>query len=142
VQCEVTDPVSFAVADGRETAWFPDTGGWSVRDVAARSLAEHRGWLASSGTGETAGGKELGLLFTAARAAFLHASIEAGGPDLAMSTFAVAGLVAARSRSHVAAEAFAAYRAWRHSDTAPPAAVIRAFEREVRALPPLDLRRP
>ncbi|MEA2374630.1 MAG: hypothetical protein QOD53_1093, partial [Thermoleophilaceae bacterium] len=47
VQCELTDPVSVALLDGRSEAWFPDVAGWSARDWARRAVAEHGAWLAT-----------------------------------------------------------------------------------------------
>src|SRR5205085_9213161 len=47
VQCPLTDPVSFALLDGRETAAFPAAPGWSAHDWARRAVDEHRAWLES-----------------------------------------------------------------------------------------------
>jgi hypothetical protein len=41
VQCELTDPVSFALVDGRRVARFPNVAGWSARAWAERAVREH-----------------------------------------------------------------------------------------------------
>src|SRR4051794_28510457 len=41
VQCAATDPVSFALADGRAQARFARASGWSAADWAGRAVAEH-----------------------------------------------------------------------------------------------------
>ena len=47
-QCEVTDPVSFALARGALVANFPNVPGFSIQDTARRALAEHAAWLGAS----------------------------------------------------------------------------------------------
>ena len=41
-QCAATDPVSFALLDGRAIARFPLVPGWSAADWARRAVAEQR----------------------------------------------------------------------------------------------------
>ena len=69
VQCELTDPVSFALARADRTARFSNARGWSIQDTASRAVAEHRAWLDAGA--EEHDGTALGMLITAARAA-LH----------------------------------------------------------------------
>jgi len=42
IQCAATDPVSFALADGKSVARFPNLAGWSAADMAARAVAAPR----------------------------------------------------------------------------------------------------
>lgn len=84
VQCAVTDPVSFALLAGSDRAVFPNVEGWSAEDWARRAVAEHRAWLGANrqdaeltvrewayreGRRAPVRLRELGRLFTAARAA-------------------------------------------------------------------------
>ena len=118
VQCEASDPVSFALAEGRNIAYFPLLPGWSARDCARRAVAEHRGWLESAGrppfVNEDIEGtaRRLALLFSAARAACWLESFGEGEPELALTFAAAARALANRHpRATTAAEAgFAAYR--------------------------------
>ena len=41
IQCPATDPASFALLDGQETARFPELPGFSIGDRARRAVAEH-----------------------------------------------------------------------------------------------------
>lgn len=49
IQCAASDPVSFAIAQSRTSAQFPEVDGWSAGDCARRAVAEHRAWLDASG---------------------------------------------------------------------------------------------
>jgi hypothetical protein len=135
VQCVTTDPVSFAVADGRSVASFPCVRGWSARDWARRAVAEHRAWLESSSACD--GVEQLGRLLTAARAALFLESLEVGEPELALPIAAVAERLGARDSraSGSAAEAVETYRTCRRDDGAPPATTIAALDEIVRRLP-------
>jgi hypothetical protein len=84
VACAVTDPVSFALLDGRGTASFPAVAGWSARDVARRAVAEHAAWLGGSATGDN----DPAVAITAARAALFYDSLEAGEPELTLTAAA------------------------------------------------------
>ena len=97
VQCAATDPVSFALADERMVAAFPNVAGWSAQDWARRAVAEHRAWLQSRrGIPDTGPGErdsvltQLGRLLTASRAALFQESLASGEPELALSLAAVA----------------------------------------------------
>lgn len=48
IQCRATDPVSFALIEGRPLALFPDLRGWSSADTAQRAVDEHWAWLHSN----------------------------------------------------------------------------------------------
>ena len=112
VQCQPTDPVSTALADGGTVARFPELAGWSALHCARRAVAEHRGWLASTGgvypphgwIGMQSGCSEptmrtMGLLFTAARAALFLESVADGDPELALTVAGVAERLIARDSS-------------------------------------------
>ena len=47
LQAPFTDPVSFALIDGRASAGFPGARGWSAADWARRATAEWNAWLAA-----------------------------------------------------------------------------------------------
>jgi hypothetical protein len=112
VQCQPTDPVSTALADGGTVARFPELAGWSALHCARRAVAEHRGWLASTAgvypphgwIGMQSGCSEptmrtMGLLFTAARAALFLESIADGDPELALTVAGGAERLIARDSS-------------------------------------------
>ncbi len=90
VQCPATDPVSFAVLDGRDSAFFPGLPGWSARDCARRAVAEHRSWLAAQSDPMYVNERALGLLLTAARAALFLDSLDRGQGSLALTVAATA----------------------------------------------------
>jgi hypothetical protein len=124
IQCEASDPVSFALLEGRRDASFPALPGWSAADCARRGVAEHAARLADGGCGVVE-------LLAAARSALFLQAVERGEPRLAVDLAAVcdelerepdAGPAAVAARE--ALEAGAA----RHD--APE-----ALERTVRALP-------
>jgi hypothetical protein len=112
LQCEPSDPVSAALADGCSVARFPELDGWSAVHSARRAVSEHRAWLESgeweypphgwvgvqSGPGKHTL-RTLGLLFTAARAALFLESIMDGDPELAVTVAGVADRLAARDSS-------------------------------------------
>lgn len=135
VQCQPTDPVSIALADGQTIARFPELAGWSAAHCARRAVAEHRAWLASDNwvnpshgwvSMQSAPNKEsirtLGLLFTAARAALFLESIVEGDPELAVSVAGVAERLVARdsSCSDVVRSALHDFRAARAANSTDP----------------------
>ena len=91
VQCPVSDPVSFALADGLPAARFPDVPGFSAEDSARRAVDEHRARLLIGR------GDELDALFTGARAALFHDSVNRGEPELLLTAAAVAHALDAES---------------------------------------------
>jgi len=143
IQCPVTDPVSFALADGRADAAFPNVVGWSAQDAAQRAVAEHRAWL---GLGDGAGRPDLrelmlgqarsiaarrlslARLLTAARAALFADSLERGEPELPLTAAAVAERLGAR-------EALDCYRDCLLERGDPPAAQVAALRERVLGLP-------
>jgi hypothetical protein len=139
VQCPVTDPVSFAVLAGDDTANFPGIPGWSAPDWARRAVAEHRAWLSIEGeppktfwagrqpSNRVTGHEGFGRLFTAARAALFHQSLEQGRPLLALTPDEVARALG----TPLAEEALAAYRAGDAGDQH----LFDALARAVRRLP-------
>jgi hypothetical protein len=91
-----------------------------VEDTARRAVAEHLGWLRSQGDGATV--VALGRLFSAARAALLWESLEAGDPILPVTIAPVAELLDGRlSTGGQAKEALASYRAARLDGVPAPA---------------------
>jgi hypothetical protein len=130
VQCAASDPVSFALADGSEHAAFPDVPGWSVRDSAHRAAAEHLGWLRDD-EGHEHDLEELGRLLSAARAALLFQSTEAGAPELPLD----AASVTERLGDELAREAYDCYRAGHLAGEPPPADLVGAFRGAVERLP-------
>jgi hypothetical protein len=152
VQCPATDPVSFAVTDGRTTASFPDVAGWSARDSAVRAVAEHRAWLVDGRDRATPTAREwpdpadkaapasvraVGRLFTAARAALFLESLDAGAPRLALTAAATRDCLAARDPGvdGIVSDAFVAYWTARRGGPAPPTRVLTAFRESVARLP-------
>ncbi len=137
VQCALTDPVSFALVEGRSSATFPDVPGWSALDSARRAVAEHGAWLAGWTPDGPAPDRALDLLLTAARAALFLDSICAGHPMLPLTAAAtVAHLAdaqpAVRSVSESALDVFREARA-----TGLPAEskTVGAFREVVEQLP-------
>jgi hypothetical protein len=94
VQCPATDPVSFALADGATGARFPNVAGFSLQDTAARAVAEHSAWLAT--TSVRSGIEALGPVITAARAGLLWETVEAGEPELQLTADATLAALGAR----------------------------------------------
>ena len=136
VQCELTDPVSFALLDGRRTASFPELRGWSARDWALRAVAEHRAWLETRP--ESADPPPLARPIIAARAALFWSSVEDGGPLLPLTPAAVLRGLADRApdSATVAEAASAEFHAWREGRGAPDPAITHALIAAVRQLEP------
>jgi len=120
IQCPATDPVSFALADGRSVARYPELAGLSLRDTAARAVAEHAVWLAGDARGDR---EVLGRLITAARAA-LPLTVEA-----TLDTLAARGAAPAADAAREGYHEFAVF--WRP----PPATLVEALQGAVAALP-------
>lgn len=135
IQCELSDPVSFALARGETTAPFANVPGWSIGDMALRALAEHRFLLAEPLRERS--GTALGRLITAARAALLWESLREGEPQLPLTAGATLELLAAGAPSAAPAadSAAQAYRDfaihWKH----PSERVLLALRAAVVALP-------
>jgi hypothetical protein len=134
VQCELTDPVSFALLGGRRHARFPEVAGWSARDWARRAVAEHRAWLDSGPDSDDP--PPLARPINAVRAALLESSVEEGSPLLPLTPAATLDELADREPAlrTVAEEAAAAYRDWREGRRTPDPAVARALLAGVRRL--------
>jgi hypothetical protein len=143
VQCEATDPVSFALARGDRTARFPEAPGLSAADTAERALLEHRAWLgawreqgepplaawmAAQDRTTTPELQTLGWLFSAARAALFSASVQAGEPELCLTMAAAAEAVGAD-------EEWAAYADCRRQHLDPPQAVVMSMRESVLSMP-------
>jgi hypothetical protein len=132
LQCELTDPVSLALLDGRDTASFPGVAGWSARDWARRAVAEHGAWLETRP--ESADPPPLAGPIMAARAALLLSSLEEGDPLLTLTPTATLRELADRVHGArtVAEEAAAEFEDWRARGRAPDPAVSRALIAAVR----------
>jgi hypothetical protein len=132
IECRTTDPVSFALLERRRTARFPNLRGWSIADTAARAVAEHRRWVNTgpeSGPGD-GGGRELGMLLSAVRAAALLDTVAAGSPSLPLTLAEGARMVAGGAE-----EAFEHYRAFIEDRVKLPEGAVPAARRLVRELP-------
>jgi hypothetical protein len=140
----VTDPVSFALAEGRAVADFPNVRGWSAQDGARRAVAEHAAWLraapapvAGTEPREFAGGV-LARLLTAARAALFLESVTGGGrPELPLTLTETARQLAARSEgaAAIAHDGLERYRAFAIHRTPPPPETLAAVRGLVHGLP-------
>jgi hypothetical protein len=124
IQCAATDPVSFALLDGRDSARFPDVAGWSARDWARRAVAEHAAWLRTDPAAQEA--PPFARPLSAIRAALLLESLEAGDPELAVTLGAAARQLGERlpATRGLAEECAGAYRAWREDGARPDAATL------------------
>jgi len=127
LETPASDPVSFALADGRASAAFPDVRGWSALDRSRRAVAEHRAWLHQeldgrdrrpgwvgpwpSASWETPA--SVSLLLSAARAALFLESVERGAARLPLTEEATVRSLTAcyPSTTEVAEHALAALRA-------------------------------
>ncbi len=152
VQCQASDPVSFALASGAGTARFPNVDGWCADHWARRSVAEHRAWLADGrdranacrrewldGHGEHAPPpvRALAKLLTAARAGLFFESLEQGQPELCLTAAAVSRRLAAAAPSPATVEsALESYRrAIEHGDV-PSWRTVDALRKQVVTLGP------
>ena len=133
VQCEVTDPVSFALARGALVANFPNVPGFSIQDTARRALAEHAAWLGAS-MGDR-GGTVPGRLITSARAGLLWQSVAEGEPELPLTVDATLQLLGERAHGAAAAAAREAYHDFARTRRPPPERVVTALRELVLALP-------
>jgi hypothetical protein len=143
LKCPLSDPVSFAVADGRDTAAFPDVAGWSAKDSARRAVAEHRAWLQAPPApvpglrAQDAPGGVLAMLITAARAGLFHESVRTDAtPELPLTLEETARRLADRSASDAAAveDGFGRYREFALLRTPPPQATVDALRDVVEGL--------
>jgi hypothetical protein len=152
VQATFSDPVSFALLAGGETARFPDLSGWSARDWAGRAVAEHaawlrrgpgklgepslREWLDGTGDGTPPLTRALAKLLTALRAGLFLQSLQQGSPTLAVTVGAAARELEASNRGpSAAAEAAEAYRRAREEHRQPSPDVVDALRELVLAMP-------
>ena len=122
VQCPLSDPVSFALLEGRTEAWFPDVPGWSADDSARRAVAEHRAWLASGDMDL----ERFGRLFTAAQAALFAESLASGAPRLPLTMAAAAAAIGAEDE-------YLHYRAWRAGEAAASAEIASSLRERLLA---------
>ena len=135
VHSPITDPVSFALAEGRTTARFPNLGGWSIGDTARRAVAEHLAWLRSADGRPSA--ETLGRLLGAARAGILLESLKAREPELPLTVTAAAERIAQRPplTGRLGRHVLPSYRAARLEGAAPSQRVVDALYECVTRLP-------
>jgi hypothetical protein len=135
IQCPVSDPVSFALVEGRRAALFPRVLGWSAEDSARRAVAEHRARL--SVACKEGRGRTLGRLFTSARAALFLETIRGGDPELPLTMVETARRLSERSSSAraVAEEAVDRYRAFALDRAEPPEGTVSAMRRLMLSMP-------
>jgi hypothetical protein len=93
LKCRVSDPVLFALAEGKRVATFPRVSGFSAEDLARRAVAEHGAQL-RLGTDQS-----LEVLWRAARAALFLQSIQEGDPELPLTASETAQRLGAQSTS-------------------------------------------
>jgi len=139
VASRATDPVSFALLDGRRVAAFPDLRGWSIDDIARRAVAEHQTWLhpPARTVGRNAAGRELGMLLSAVRAAALLESVDRGEPELPLTLAdGVRSLASSMPAANgTAEEALGHYRAFADKRAKPPPETLTAMRELIRGLP-------
>ena len=141
VQFEYSDPVSFAVLEGRASATFPALDGWSAADCARRAVAAHALWLERfPRTDPAEAGIALGLLLGAARAALFQQSLDRSEPELALTVAATANRLAAEQPGSAGLldEAIAAYWVWREGGPQPDVGGVIALRRLIEGLPAYD----
>jgi predicted nucleotidyltransferase len=143
VACAASDPVSWALLDGRETAAFPELLGWSARDAAQRATVEHAAWLRSPGPpmrrylalGDTpAHVVTLARLLTAARAGLFAISIDTGDPTLAVTARATAKLADSKELSEALDQGCDALAFWYAEHRSVNEADLEPLDRATRAL--------
>jgi hypothetical protein len=149
VQCQPSDPVSFALADGGGVARFHNTRGWSAQDWARRAVAEHRAWLTErSGSplcrpdwpevdAAAPSLRAIAKLLTAARAGLFLESIDSGDPELRLTAAAVADRLSEGGSGEraVAESALEAYLGGVAGGLPPTAETVAALRKLVAALP-------
>jgi hypothetical protein len=151
VENPASDPVSFALLDGRAGASFPDVRGWSALDRARRAVAEHGAWLRDrhdrphsrpgwvggrpTVTWSTPG--TLGLLLSAARAALFLQSLDDGTPSLALTRQATVQALARwdAGAGEVAGAGLDALRASERDGQQPPVEDVAQLRHIVSELP-------
>ena len=79
LKCRVSDPILFALVEGKRVAAFPRVSGFSAEHLARRAVAEHAARLRAGAD------HSLETLWRAARAALFLESIEDGDPELAIT---------------------------------------------------------
>jgi hypothetical protein len=135
IQCEATDPVSFALVDGRLSASFPRVAGWSAEHAARRAIAEHRAYLrgepgpwAVRDSAHGHGGS-LAMLLSAARAGLFAASLLEGEPGLSLTVAETARLLAERwpAKRSVAEQALEGYREFVRERRQPGLKLVQAM---------------
>jgi hypothetical protein len=114
IQCEATDPVTFALCDGRLTAQFPNVQTWSADHSARREVAEHRNWLMARPR-VCSPAHAVAVLLGASRAAYFLQTLREGRPILALTCDAAAQALAtlapdAHDAAFAAAESYIEYR--------------------------------
>ena len=127
VDTPVTDPVSFALVDGRADARFPELPGWSARDGALRAVSEHDSRLRAGRVG-------LAGLFAAARAALWLQSLDDGEPRLALTSEA-AGQGLAERDPELIREALSRLRAERLDGAEAPEPLVDRLREAVLRMP-------
>jgi hypothetical protein len=125
--------VTFALLAGSARAGFAEIRGLSARDLARRSVAEHRALLRLR---SDVGLHAIGRLFTAARAALFLESVDAGQPELCVTLAAVSDRLAESASRNAIEEAERAYREARLEGGALVSPPMDELGRVVRALAP------
>jgi hypothetical protein len=137
VECRASDPVSFALAGGREWAAFPELPGWSVRDAARRAVDEHLVRLRASAPYEPGAGVGLARLFAAGRAALMADTHASGAAALPLTATATARALVEDAGADPASvgDALGWYMDGRALGARTPEAVLAAMRAQMLALP-------
>lgn len=137
IQFSHSDPVSFALSEGRRSAAFPNVDGWSALDCARRATAEHRRWLLSRHRPLPRTAIALERLLSAVRASLFLQSVQAGEPQLPLTLGAAAEHVeAVGSRARrLAQDAVQSYRAARLRQEPPDRRLVGELQDTVLQLP-------
>lgn len=130
IQSRISDPVSFAVLEGRNTADFPNVRGWSVADCARRAVEEHLLWLRLE---ERPSLRTLGKLFSASRAGALAQSVAEDRPMLPIDAAGTALYLENQIR-HMP-ETFDSYRLGIQTNKPVDPRLVERFRKEVLAMP-------
>jgi hypothetical protein len=135
VQCQPTDPVSRALAEGKPVARFPNVAGFSIVDTGRRAVSEHAARLAADAREPSA--VTVRRLITAARAGLLAWSIAEQEPRLTLTVEATMEMLASLvpSAAPVADAAVDAFHRLTDAGTSPSGRVVAALRTTVLGLP-------
>ena len=136
VQCQATDPVSFALFDGRSTARFPDLPALSASDTARRAVAEHLGWLSGPGRDPARTEQSLVRLLGGVRAGVFLQTADEGAAELDVCAAAIAERIGQElATPSLGEQAIEELRCVRLHGQPPSAELLRGLRRVTEKLP-------